>query len=219
MTKSLALVEQEKAHHAVSRLCRVLGVPRASYYAWKIDRPSRRALQDAWLTSKVRTIHKASRGTYGAPRIHAELRLAHGIGVSRKRVARLMRQAGVAGLRIRRRHQTTRRDPKATAAPDLVDRNFTADRPDALWMGDFSELDTGEGVLYLAALLDGCSRACVGWSMREDRTAELVTGAFNMAVWRRAPTPGLVHHSDHGSQPGLKGSSQHRLVGARVAAR
>lgn len=200
MSKTLALVDKEKAHHAVSRLCRVLGVPRAGYYAWKADRPSRRALEDAWLIGKVRKIHKASRGTYGAPRIHAELRLAQGIRVSRKRVARLMRQAGVAGLRLRRRHQTTRRDPKATAAPDLVGRHFTATRPDLLWMGDFSELPTLEGVLYLAALLDGCSRACVGWSMREDRTAELVTGALGMAVARRGPAAGLVHHSDHGSQ-------------------
>lgn len=200
MSKSLALVEQEKAHHAVSRLCRVLGVPRASYYAWKADRPSRRAAQDTQLTGKIRKIHKASRGTYGAPRIHAELRLAQGIGVSRKRVARLMRLAGVAGLRIRRRHQSTRRDPKATAAPDLVGRNFTAERPNLLWMGDFTELDTQEGVLYLSALLDGCSRACVGWSMRQDRTAELVCGALGMAVARREPAAGLVHHSDHGSQ-------------------
>jgi len=101
--------------------------------------------------------------------------------LSRKRVARLMRQAGVAGLRIRRRHQSTRRDPTATAAPDLVGRDFTADRPNALWMGDFTELETGEGVLYLSALLDGCSRACVGWSMRADRHGSRRCGA---APWR-----------------------------------
>lgn len=200
MTKALTLVDQEKAHHAVSRLCRVLGVPRASYYAWKAAKPGPRAVQDAKLTGKIRQIHKASRGTYGAPRIHAELRLGHGICVARKRVARLMRQAGLQGRYWRRRHQTTRRDPKATAAADLVGRNFTADRPDALWMGDFTELVTGEGVLYVSALLDGCSRACVGWSMRADRTAELVTGALGMAVQRRGPAAGLVHHSDHGSQ-------------------
>jgi len=200
MTKTLALVDQEKAHHAVSRLCRVLGVPRASYYAWKADRPSRRAVQDAQLTGRIRKIHTASRGTYGAPRIHAELRLAQGIFVARKRVARLMRQAGVAGLRIRRRHQSTRRDPGATAAPDLVDRSFTAPRPDALWMGDFAELPALEGVLYVSALIDGCSRACVGWSMRDDRTAALVSDALGMAVRRRGPAPGVVHHSGHGSQ-------------------
>jgi putative transposase len=201
MTKTLTLVDQEKAHHAVSRLCRVLGVPRASCYAWKAATPSPRAVADAELTERIRRIHTASRGTYGAPRIHAELRLAHGIRVARKRVARLLCQAGLQGRYWqRRRHQTTRRDPKATAAPDLVGRNFTASRPDALWMGDFTELPTGEGVLYVSALIDGCSRACVGWSMRADRTAELVTGALGMAVQRRGPAPGLVHHSDHGSQ-------------------
>jgi len=200
MTKTLALVDAETAHHPVSRLCRVLGVPRASYYAWKAATPSPRAVQDAELTDKIGRIHKASRGTYGAPRVHAELRLAQGIQVGRKRIARLMARAGVAGLRIRRRHQSTRRGPTASAAPDLVGRNFTAERPDALWMGDFTELETGEGVLYVSALLDGCSRACVGWSMRADRTAELVTGALGMAVSRRGPAPGLVHHSDHGSQ-------------------
>jgi putative transposase len=201
MTKTLTLVDKEKAHHAVSRLCRVLGVPRASYYAWKADRPSRRALADAELTERIRQVHAASRGSYGAPRVHAELRLAHGIGVGRKRVARLLRQAGLQGRYWRRRrHQTTRRDPSARPAPDLVRRNFTASRPDALWMGDFTELPTGEGVLYVAALVDGCSRACVGWSMRADRTAELVCGALGMAVARRAPAPGVVHHADHGSQ-------------------
>jgi putative transposase len=144
----------------------------------------------------VRRIHAASRGTYGAPRIHAELRLGEGVQVGRKRVARLLRQAGLQGCYWRRRHQGTRRDPRATAAADLVKRNFTAARPDALWMGDFTELPTGEGVLYVAALVDGCSRACVGWSMRADRTAELVTGALGMAVARRGPAAGLVHHSD-----------------------
>jgi putative transposase len=201
MSTALALIDQEKAHHAVSRLCRVLGVPRASYYAWKGHRPSPRAAADQVLTERIRCIHRASRGTYGAPRIHAELRLAEGIRVGRKRVARLLRRAGLQGRYWRRRrHQTTRRDPKATAAADLVAREFTASRPDALWMGDFTELQTGEGVLYVAALIDGCSRVCVGWSMRADRTAELVVGALGMAVARRDPAPGLVHHSDHGSQ-------------------
>lgn len=211
MTRTLALVDQEKAHHAASRLCRVLGVPRASYYAWKGHRPSPRAVADAELTERIRRIHKASRGTYGAPRIHAELRLGEGVCTARKRVARLLRAAGLQGRHWRRRHQTTRRDPKATAAPDLVERNFTAERPDALWMGDFTELPTGEGVLYVAALLDGCSRACVGWSMRTDRTAELVTGALGMAVARRGPARGLVHHSDHGSPVHLAGV--HRSAG------
>jgi putative transposase len=120
--------------------------------------------------------------------------------VARKRVARLLRQAGLQGRYRRRRHQTTRRDPTATAAADLVTRDFTAERPDALWMGDVTELSTDQGVLYVSALIDGCSRACTGWSMRDDRSAELVTGALGMAVRRRGPAPGVVHHSDHGSQ-------------------
>jgi len=193
-------IAKEAAQFPVSLLCRVLGVTRGGYYAWRKRPPSARALADAELSERIGQIHDEVLGIYGAPRIHAELRLAQGIFVARKRVARLMRQAGVAGLRIRRRHQSTRRDPGATAAPDLVDRSFTAPRPDALWMGDFAELPALEGVLYVSALIDGCSRACVGWSMRDDRTAALVSDALGMAVRRRGPAPGVVHHSGHGSQ-------------------
>jgi putative transposase len=147
MTKTLALVEAETAPHPC-----LPTVPRAWCATRELRRlegghaqPTRRP--DAKLTGRIRRIHKASRGTYGAPRIHAELRLGQGLWVARKRVARLMRQAGLHGRYRRRRHQTTRRDPTATAAPDLVNRDFTASRPDALWMGDFTELPTDEGVL------------------------------------------------------------------------
>jgi putative transposase len=200
MSKALALIDAEKAHHAVSRLCRVLGVPRAAYYAWKRPVPSQRAQEDARLTERIRTAHRAAKGTYGAPRIHAELRLAHGIRVGRKRVARLLRAAGLQGCHRRRRHWTTRRDPKARPAPDLVGRQFVADRPDRLWHTDIKQVDTLEGPLYVAALIDGCSRACVGWAMAEHMRTELVTDALGMAVARRRPTLGLVHHSDQGSQ-------------------
>lgn len=200
MTTTLALIDTEKAHHGVSRLCRVLGVPRAAYYAHKRRVPSRRARQDAALTQRIRRAHKASKGTYGAPRIHAELRLAHGIRVGRKRVARLMRAAGLQGCHRRRRAWTTRRDPKARPAPDLVNRQFTTDRPDRLWHTDIKQVDTAEGPLYVAALIDGCSRACVGWAMARHMRTELVTDALGMAVARRRPATGLVHHSDQGSQ-------------------
>lgn len=200
MSTTLRLIDAEKAHHPVSRLCRVLGVPRAAYYAWKDRRPSRRARQDAVLLERIRQAHKASKGTYGAPRIHAELRLADGIRVSRKRVARLLRTAGLQGTHRRRRRWTTRRDPAARPAPDLVGRQFVAERPDRLWPTDIKQVDTLEGPLYLAALIDGCSRACVGWAMAEHMRTELVTDALQMAVARRRPGVGLVQHSDQGSQ-------------------
>jgi putative transposase len=200
MTTTLKLIDQEKAHHAVSRLCRVLGVPRAAYYAWKTRKPSQRAQEDARLVERIRRVHKASKGTYGAPRIHAELRLAHGIRVSRKRVARLLRTAGLQGAHRRRRWGATRRDPKARPAPDLVGRQFAAERPDRLWHTDIKQVDTLEGPLYLAALIDGCSRACVGWAMADHMRTELVGNALGMAVARRRPQTGLVHHSDQGAQ-------------------
>lgn len=200
MSKALALIDQEKAYHAVSRLCRVLGVPRAAYYARKRPAPSRRAQEDARLTGRIRAAHKTSKGTYGAPRIHAELRLAHGIRVGRKRVARLMRAAGLQGAHRRRRRWTTRCDPQARPAPDLVNRQFTAERPDRLWHTDIKQVDTLEGPLYVAAFIDGCSRAWVGWAMADHMRTELVTDALGMAVARRRPALGLVQHSDQGSQ-------------------
>jgi putative transposase len=219
MTTTLALIDLEKAHHAVSRLCRVLGVPRAAYYAWKARRPSQRAQEDARLTRRIRQIHKASKGTYGAPRIHAELRLADGIRVGRKRVARLLRDAGLQGRHRRRRHQTTRRDRRARPAPDLVNRQFATAEPDRLWHTDIKQVDTAQGPLYVAALIDGCSRACVGWAMADHMRTELVTDALAMAVGRRRPDAGLIHHSDQGSQTRFKGSMQHRWFPVRIGDR
>ena len=126
------LIEAEKAHHGVSRSCRVLGVSRAGFYAWQDRPPSARAVADQLLTAQIRAIHQRSRGTYGAPRVHAELRLALDVRVGRKRVARLMRTAGIVGVHRRRRHGLTRRDPAASAAPDLVGRRFTPPAPDRL---------------------------------------------------------------------------------------
>jgi putative transposase len=189
------LIEAEKAHHEVSRLCRVPGVARAGYYVWASLLLSARTVADQALTEQIRDIHARSRGTYGAPRVHAELRLGLGMRVGRKRVARLMRTAGIVGVRRRRRHGLTRRDPAATAAPDLVNWQFTPPAPDRLWVADITQQRTDQGWLYLAVVLDCFSRRIVGWSMAEHLRTELVLDALDMAISQRQPAPGLVHHA------------------------
>jgi transposase InsO family protein len=178
----------------------VLGVARAGYYAWAARPPSARTVADQALTEQIRQIHARSRGTYGAPRVHAELRLGLEVRVGRKRVARLMRNAGILGVHRRRRHGLTRRDPAATPAPDLVERRFTPPAPDRLWVADITQQRTDEGWLYLAVVLDAFSRRIVGWSMATHLRTELVLDALDMAIAQRNPGPGLVHHSDHGCQ-------------------
>lgn len=198
---TLRLVDKEKVQHPVSRLCRVLGVSRAGFYAWKRRRPSLREREDRELKREIQSIFAGSMQTYGAPRIHAELRQAHGVRVGRKRVARLMRKAGIEGVSRRgKRRRTTVPDPRTPPAPDLVKRRFQADRPNRLWLADITYIATYEGWLFLAAVVDMFSRKVVGWSMRDDMKAELVVDALSMAVVRRRPEPGLVHHSDRGSQ-------------------
>jgi putative transposase len=193
-------ISAEKARTPVSLACRWLGVSRSGYYEWAGRSPSDRALTDAWLTERIRTIHRAHRGVYGASRIHADLRLAHGVRVSRKRVERLMRAAGISGLVRRKRGRTTIRVPGVRVADDLVERQFRPAGPNQLWVADVTYLRTWEGWLYLAAVQDAYSRAIVGWSMAEHMRAELVVDALQMAVNRRRPEPGLIHHSDQGSQ-------------------
>jgi len=192
-------VEQEKARHHVATLCRVLGVSPSGYYAWCKRSRSARAQADERLLSQIQNIHERSRGTYGTPRVHAELR-ARGIRCGRKRVARLMGRAGLEGVHRRRYRTTTRQDPRAAAAPDLVKRDFTASGPDQLWVADMTYVTTGEGWLYLATVLDAWSRRVVGWAMGDRLGTELVIDALNMAVWNRRPTRGIVHHSDRGAQ-------------------
>jgi putative transposase len=194
------LIDAEKAHHPVSRLARVLGVARAGYYAWACRPLSQRAAADQALTEQIRQIHARSRGTYGAPRVHAELRLGLEVHVGRKRVARLMRAAGLQGCHRRRLRGLTRRDPQAAPAPDLVERNFTPPGPDRLWVADITQQRTDQGWLYLAVVLDAFSRRIVGWSMADHLRTELVLDALDMAVAQRQPAPGLVHHTDHGCQ-------------------
>ena len=194
------LIEAEKAKHSVVRMCRLLGVSPSGYYAWRKRPPSARAVADAALAATIREVHAGSRGTYGAPRVHAELKDAHGVRCGRKRVARLMRAADLAGVSRRRSVRTTRRDEAATVSDDLVKRAFTAAAPDRLWVADITYLPTWAGFLYLAVVLDACTRRVVGWAMAEHMRAELVVDALDMALWNRRPAAGLVHHSDHGSQ-------------------
>jgi putative transposase len=193
------LIDAKRAQHPVSLLCGVLGVSRAGYYAWK-DRPaSARQRRDAELLEQIGAIHDESNGTYGWPRIHAELR-HRGVWVSRKRVARLMRQAGLSGMVRRRRGKTTVSVPGIATAPDLVCRDFAPTAPNRLWVADLTEIATWEGKLYLAVVVDCYSRRCVGWAMAEHMRAELVVEALEMAIWQRRPDAGLVHHSDRGGQ-------------------
>jgi putative transposase len=183
----------------IAVMARVLGVSTAGYYAWRSRPPCLRSTADDALLKRVRTIHAVSRGTYGAPRVHAELQ-AEGRAVGKKRVARLMRTAGIVGV-SRRRHgiATTQRDHNARPAPDLVDRNFTADRPNQLWVADITHIPTAAGFLYLAVVLDAFSRRIVGWSMETHLRTELVLAALEMAIGQRKPH-NVIHHSDQGSQ-------------------
>jgi len=180
------LIDAKRAQHPVSLLCSVLGVSRAGYYAWK-DRPAcARRRRDDDLLGEIRAIHEQSNATYGWPRVHAELR-HRGVGVSRKRVARLMRQAGLSGMVRRRKGKTTIRVPGIATAPDLVRRDFAPAAPNRLWVADLSEIATWEGKLYLSVVVDCFSRRCVGWAMAEHMRAELVVDALEMALWQRRP--------------------------------
>jgi putative transposase len=193
------LIDAERANYPVAMLCRMLGVSKSGYYAWRSRPPSKRSREDYALTEKIREVHHRSRETYGSPRVHAELR-ALGVRCGRRRVARLMRVAGLQGCMRSRKRRTTRRDPRAAPAPDLLRRAFVATQPNRVWLADITYLPTQEGFLYLAFILDVYSRKIVGWSMDSHMRTELVVGALQMAVWRRKPSAGLVHHSDRGAQ-------------------
>jgi putative transposase len=193
------LIEAERATHSVPMLCRLLGVSRSGYYTWRNRPPSERSRFDAVLSEKIEMIHRNSRATYGAPRVHAELS-AIGICCGRKRVARLMRRAKLRGCMRGRRMSTTHRISLRQAAPDLVGRNFASEEPDRLWVADITYVSSTEGFVYLAFILDACSRRIVGWSMATHLRTELVVDALQMAIARRKPAPGLVHHSDRGVQ-------------------
>ena len=204
-------IAAEKANYPVSLLCRMLGVSRSGFHAWERRPPSGRDLADAWLIERIGEIHRESRQTYGARRVHAAL--AHrGVRVGRKRVERLMRLRGLSGVVPKRYRRTTIRVPGVRVADDLVDRDFAPAAPNELWCADIKYVRTWQGWLYLAAVMDCYSRRIVEWSMRPDLESELVVDALEMAIARRRPKPGLVHHSDQGSQTGLNRWSQHLLV-------
>jgi len=195
-------IDSHKADHRVSAMCRTLKVSKSGFYGWRDRRPSARDQVDAVLSEKVVRIHADSRETYGAPRVHFELRTL-GVRCARKRVARLMRETGIFGCGGRRRKsRTTLRSQteRTPPAPDLVKRSFTPEASDRLWVADITHIRTWEGWLYLSFVLDTYSRKLVGWSMANNLRTDLVLDALNMAIYTRRPRPGLIHHSDRGSQ-------------------
>jgi len=183
----------------VSACCRVMRVSTSGFYAWQGDPVRQRDLDDAYLSNTIVDIWKMSRCSYGSPRVHAELKLGLHVRCSRKRVERLMRQAGICGIHRRKKHGCTKRDG-SEPSDDLVQRAFDPTEPDRLWVMDVTEHGTGDGKAYLAVVLDAFSRRVVGWSIADHMRTELVVDALQMAIWRRRPPPGqTIAHSDHGS--------------------
>jgi putative transposase len=214
---------QKAAGFPVTAACQAAGVSASAYYAWRgttIQGPSAAEQAETMLVAEIRAIHTDSRGTYGSPRVHAELR-RRGQPVNRKRVERLMAVHGIVGHWPRRRRGLTRPDTAAAPAPDLVGRLFDPDRPDVAWCGDVTYVPTDEGWLYLASVIDLASRHVLGWSMGAHHDAALVTGALDAAVAARGRQrmQDTIFHTDRGAEPRFKGSSQRCLVELRVGAR
>ena len=190
----------KRAEHSITIMCRVLEVSRSGFHAWAAREASARAVADDALSGRIAEIFAASMKTYGSPRVHAELLLADGVRVGRKRVERLMRQSGLAGQIKRNRGKTTIRVQGVRTAPDLVERDFNPITVNRLWVADITYIRTWEGWLYLASVMDCYSRRIVGWAMADHMRSELVVDALEMAVARRRPAGRPVHHSDQGSQ-------------------
>ena len=202
-------MKANQAEHRITVMCRVLGVSPSGYHAWRQRPPSRRALEDAELTKRIKAFHALSKGRYGSPNIHEDL-IEDGIRVGRKRVARLMRRAGLRGVCRRKRFRTTTPGSEAVSR-DLVHRNFQATGPNQLWVADITFVPTWSGFLFLAVVLDVWSRRIVGWAMANHLRTELVLDALEMAIQRRQPND-VIHHSDQGCQGEFKRSSQHSPV-------
>ena len=191
-------IDTQKAFYPLALLCRLLRVSRSGYYAWKHRPPSKRVQQRAQLDAKVRAVHAASRGTYGAPRVHAQLRRER--PVSRKTVARSMRRQGLFAHAPRRFRKTTDSNHAAPIAPNVLQRDFTAQAPNVKWAGDITYIETACGWLYLAVVLDLYSRRVVGWAAAPHLRAELPIAALRMALGRRGAPETVLHHSDRGCQ-------------------
>jgi putative transposase len=192
-------IEGQRVAFPVTRLCGLLSVSPAGFYAWRHRPPSARATDDAQLVAEIKRVHEQSGRRYGSPRVHKELR-AQGSNVGRRRVARLMRDNGIFAKRRRRFRTTTDSKHAMPVAPNLLARHFVVDAPNKVWVTDITYVWTREGWLYLAAILDLYSRAVVGWAMSESLSRELALRALDMAHRSRHPLPGLVHHSDRGCQ-------------------
>jgi len=193
------ILEHERVF-PVSRMCAVLSISRSGYYAWKKRVPGPRETANASLAAEIKAVHTESRSTYGSPRVHATL-AARGMPCGRHRVARLMRVQGLSGRKPRRRRPiTTCQQPGAPVAPNVLNRDFSAVRPDQKWVGDITYLDTDEGWLYLAIILDLFSRRVIGWSMANHMRTSLIEAALDMALASRGPIDDLIHHSDRGGQ-------------------
>jgi putative transposase len=199
MSQKYQFIAAHASEYPVTLLCRVLGLARSGYYAWRARSVSARKARDLQLTSQIQTIFTDSRRTYGSPRVHAQLQ-AQGIRTARKRVARLMRQAQLCARARRRSVRTTDSRHTEPIAPNLLARTFQAEAPDRVWVTDITYLPTREGWLYLAVVLDLFGRRVVGWSMQPSLERGLVLRALSHALQRRQPQPGLLHHSDRGSQ-------------------
>ncbi len=193
-----ALIEAEKAHYPVDVLCEVLEVSRSGYYAWRRRPAPARANEDEKLGVEIVAAHRRSRGTYGSPRVHADLR-AKGLRVGKKRVARLMRDKGLAAKRKRRFRRTTDSNHDSPIAPNVLERDFTHEAPNQAWVTDVTYIFTTEGWLYLAVMVDLFSRRVVGWATSDTNDRFLALEALNQALHARRPRVGLVHHSDRGS--------------------
>jgi transposase InsO family protein len=192
-------IDVEKVSYPIRLMCRVLRVSPSGYYAWHVRKPSRRATENQSLLVSIRAVHAKSKRRYGSPRVYQEL-AAQGRRLSRKRVARLMRQHGLRAVGKRRFRVTTQSEHNQLIAPNLVAREFHAPRPDCVWVGDITYVLTMEGWLYLAVLIDLYSRRVVGWAISDRITDDLTIAALQMAITRRNPRPGLIVHSDRGSQ-------------------
>lgn len=194
-----ACIHAEKASFPIAVLCRIFGVTRQGYYAYVKSLNSSRIAEEAALRTRIATIHAESGGRYGSPKVRHELR-RQGSHVSKRRVERIMRGAGIVGTQRRRHATTTRSNPKHPVEANVLDRDFTATRPDQRWVTDITYIWTDEGWAYLAAILDLYSRRVVGWALASSLSTELVLTALNNALVQRAPQRGLLHHSDRGCQ-------------------